>query len=313
MKYDKYLDQSYAEKEELSIDYLFEVLFGYSYMELRLTERPNADRTDKNLVAAGRAFKVLNNWVCLKIDLTEDNRCQPHTFFAWIRDEAIVLRLKDLVPEYTWPERAARFMEAVLNAHKYPGGAAALKFVRRKDFWEIGFESVEFFKHQKGLTYLQFLLTHPSKSYSCLELSQLAPAYDEVCTKFFEKNPEHVAPVPEGPEEGARKLKQDIAEMQRELQEAEDGFRPDVDLLRGQLDEMAKYYDSLYDHKDRPRNAGSQNEKARSAVSKAMRTAIAEVSKALPKLEPILNRISLGRRPEYSPEQQPVKVFVGPS
>jgi hypothetical protein len=311
MKYDRYLDQSYAKKEELSIDYLFEVLFGYSYMELRLTERPSADRTDKTLVAAGKAFKFFNDLVRLEVDITEDNCCNLHALFSWIDADAIPLKLQDRVPEYQWPDRAARFMEAVLNAHKYPGGAAALKFVRRHDYWEIGFEKVKHFKHKKGLIYLQFLLTHPSKSYSCLELSQLVSVYDEVCTKSFEKNPEHYAPPPERLEDMAIIMKRNMGEMQRELQAAEEGFSPDVDLLRGQLGEELKLYNSLYDLKGRPRNAGSNDERARSAVSKTLRGAKVELLKALPELESILNRISLGLRPEYSPGQHPVEVFVG--
>ncbi len=313
MEYDKYTDRLYAENESLDIDRIFKIIFGYTYIELRLTEIPNADRTDKNLVAAGRAFKILNGWGMQRFKTAEDNMYPLYEYFAWIRDEAIVLRLKERVPGYEWPTRAARFMEAVLNAHKYPGGAAALKFVRRHDFWEIGFENVKHFKHQKGLIYLQFLLTHPSKSYSCLELTQLVPIYNEVSARLFEKNPDYSAEAPERHEDMAIKMKQDMAAMERELQKAEEGFRPDVDTLREELHSMAKAYNSLYDIKGRPRKAGSPPEKARSAVSKAIQRAKDELLEALPEMEPILNRVSLGICPEYSPGRQPVEVFVSPA
>jgi hypothetical protein len=313
MQYDKYTDQLSAQNESIHIDYVWEVLFGYSYMKLRLTERSDAPSTDKTLVYAGKAFKILNGWTAQRFGSTKDNMYKLGEFFSWIRDEAIVLRLKDRVPEYEWPERAAQFMGQVLNAQKYPKGLTALKFVRRADFWEIGFENLKHFKHQKGMAYIQFLLTHPSKSYSCHDLLRIQPTYDALCTKFFEKNPEYAAPAPEEPDENAIIMKQDLAEMQRELEEAEDNSSLDVDTIRDELNERAQRFNSLYDHKCRPRNTGSQDDKARGAVSKAIKASITKISKALPELKPVLSGISLGMHIEYSPGLHPVEVFVAPA
>jgi hypothetical protein len=133
-----------------------------------------------------------------------------------------------------------------------------------------------------------------------------------VCRQFFEKNPEHTAPSPEEPEEIARQLKADLTEMQRELQEAEDNYSPDVDILREEVMKTEKYYNALYDNKGRPRDVGSQDEKARKAVAKTLKEAKDILLKELPELEPILKMVSSGLHLKYSPEDHPIDIFTGP-
>ena len=313
MEYDKYGDKLRAQNKSMYIDGIWEILFGYSYVKLRLAEGADENHTDKKLVYAGRAFKLLNLWVILKFDSAKDNIYPLKEFFSWIDEDAIFEKIQSEVPEYEIPERATEFMTYVRDAQKYPlNVGSALKFIRKAEFWEIGFEKIEFFKHRKGLTYLQFLLSHPHESYSCHALLQVEPAHDEVCRQFFEKNPEHTAPSPEEPEEIARQLKADLTEMQRELQEAEDNYSPDVDILREEVMKTEKYYNALYDNKGRPRDVGSQDEKARKAVAKALKGAKDVLLKDLPELEPILSKVSSGLNLEYSPKHHPVEIITGP-
>jgi hypothetical protein len=313
LEYDKYTDQLYARKKSLHIDYIYEILFGYSYATLRLAEGADESNTDKELVYAGRAFKLLNGWAILEFGLTEDNMCQLDDFFSWIDDEAIFEKIQSKVPEYEIPERANEFMGYVRDAQKNPLNVdSALKFIRRADFWEIGIQVTKHFRHKKGLTYLQFLLSHPRKSYSCYELQQIELGHDGLAKRHFGKDTKHTAPPPESIEENARAMIIEMAEMQRELEKAKEDFSPDEAIIERDLSKHTEIYNSLYDNKGRPRNAGSQDEKARRAVTKALKEAKDALLKELPELKPILNKVSSGLHLEYSPEEHPIEVLVNP-
>jgi hypothetical protein len=313
LEYDKYTDQLYARKKSLHIDYIWEVLFGYSYAELRLAEEADERDTDKNLVYAGRAFKILNGWAILKFDSAEDNIYPLEEFFSWIDKDGIFEKIQSEVPEYEIPERANEFMGYVRDVQKYPLNVdSALKFIRRAEFWEIGIQVTKHFRHKKGLTYLQFLLSHPSKSYSCHELQQIELGHDGLANRHFDKDPEHTAPPPESIEENARIMKEEMAEMQRELEKAKEDHRPDVATIEKALSEQAQLYNSLYGNKGRPRDAGSQDEKARKAVAKTLKEAKDILLKELPELEPILKMVSSGLHLKYSPEDHPIDIFTGP-
>jgi hypothetical protein len=190
---------------------------------------------------------------------------------------------------------------------------SALVFLRRADFWEIGIQETKHFRHRKGLTYLQFLLSHPRKDYPCHELQKMESVYERSANRHFENDPEYVTPPLESIEENAKTMKEDMAELQRKLDEAKNNNSfVDAEFIEKELYETAKFYDRLYDMDGRPRDPGSQDEKARKAVGKALKEAKDAILKDLPYLEPILNMVTSGEKLGYSPPDQPIEVLTSP-
>lgn len=189
----------------------------------------------------------------------------------------------------------------------------ALIFLRRADFWEIGIQETKHFRHKKGLTYFHFLLSHPRKNYSCHELQQIELGYEVSAKRHFEKDPEYIAPLPEKIEENAKILKKEIAEILKELEEAKENNSPDVDLLEKEFNKFAKLYKQLYDKEGRPRNVGSQDEKVRKAVGKALKDAKNAILKELPDLEPILKNVTSGKKLGYFPDDNQIEILTSPS
>ena len=165
------------------------------------------------------------------------------------------------------------------------------------------------------MTYLQFLLSHPGENYSCYELQQIELGYEDSSQRHFEKdtkNIKHIAPPPESIEENAKIMKVEMAEMQREMKEAKDNNSPDVDILERALNEQAKLYNFLYDNKGRPRDSGSQDDKARKAVTKALKEARDAIVKELPYMEDMLSEVKPGLKIVYLPQNQPVELLTSP-
>ena len=86
----------------------------------------------------------------------------------------------------------------------------------------------------------------------------------------------------------------------------------DAEFIEKELYETAKFYDRLYDMDGRPRDTGSQDEKARKAVGKALKEAKDAILKDLPYLEPILNMVTSAEKLGYSPPDQPIEVLTSP-
>jgi hypothetical protein len=116
----------------------------------------------------------------------------------------------------------------------------ALVFMRKADFLEIGIQERKYFQHKKGLTYLQFLLSHPGKNYSCYDLQQIELGYENSAQRHFEKDTEYSPPPPESIEENAKIMKMEMAEMQREMKEAKDNNSPDMPILERELNEQTE-------------------------------------------------------------------------
>jgi len=227
---------------------------------------------------------------------------------GWLNDEGVEVstEVKELIGRYAKEETTISGNEEIHNDTE----REALIFLRKADFWEIGIQETKHFRHKKGLSYLQFLLLHPRKNYSCHEIQQIELGYEVSAKRHFEKDPEYVAPPSESIEENAKKMKEDIAEMKRALDEAKGHNSPDVTILERELNEDVKLYNQLYDNCGRPRNVGSQDEKVRKAVGKALREAKDAILKELPDLEPILDKVTSGKELGYFPEDQPIEVFT---
>ena len=131
-----------------------------------------------------------------------------------------------------------------------------------------------------------------------------------MCENSFEKdtkNIKHIAPPPESIEENAKIMKVEMAEMQREMKEAKDNNSPDVAILEKELNEQAELYNSLYDNKGRPRDSGSQDDKARKAVTKALKEARDAIVKELPYMEDMLSEVKPGLKIVYPSTPADVK------
>ena len=229
-------------------------------------------------------------------------RVDRSSFLTW--HKANRERIRDILPN--WADGLCSYNENLFD------NLSALAFMRKADFWEIGIQERKYFKHKKGLTYLQFLLSHPRKYYSCHELQQIELGYENSAQRHFEKDPEYITPPPESIEENAKIMKVEMAEMQRELEEAKDNNSPDVDILERALNEQAKLYNFLYDNKGRPRDSGSQDNKARKAVTKALNEARDAIVKELPYMEDMLSEVKPGLKSVYFPKNQPVEILTSP-
>jgi hypothetical protein len=233
-------------------------------------------------------------------------RVDRSSFLTW--HKANRKKIRDILPN--WADGLCSYNENLFD--NLIAVESALVFMRKADFWEIGIQERKYFRHKKGLTYLQFLLSHPGKNYSCYELQQIELGYENSAQRHFEKDPEYITPPPESIEENAKIMKVEMAEMQRELEEAKDHNSPDVAILERELNEQAKLYNSLYDHKGRPRDSGSQDNKARKAVTKALKDARDAIVKELPYMEDMLSEVKPGLKIVYLPQNQPVELLTSP-
>jgi len=217
-------------------------------------------------------------------------------------------KIRDILPY--WAEDLCCFNENLFG--KLIAVESSLVFYRNADFWEIGIKKTKLFRHKKGLAYLQFLLLHPGKDYSCRELQQIELGHESLTVRRFEKNSDHIALPPESVEENAKIMKEDMAEAQREIEDAKNNNSLDVAILEKELIEQAKLYHSLYDNKGRPRNLGDQNEKSRKSVTKALKDAKDVIVKELPYTKDILSEVKFGTRVVYMPQGQPVEILTSP-
>jgi hypothetical protein len=223
--------------------------------------------------------------------------------------------IKDVSNEIS---RKHRFIETGINPNKEPATSAsevdsgpALTFIRESDYWSIGIREIKRIKHMAGLTYLQFLLTHPGKSYSCHSLQHMESQTDDAMGRIFDIDRDYIAPPPEAVDDGAKKMKQEMAEMQRDIATAETEQQLDVGLLKETLDTKAKLYNSLYDRSGRPLDSSSPDTKARKNVGNALTRAKNKIIKELPELKSLLAKdIKGGHTLTYIPAGLPVETVI---
>lgn len=309
MEYDKYTDQLYARKKSLHIDYIYEILFDYSYEDLRLAEGADEKNTDKKLVYAGRAFKLLNGWAIQKFDSTEDNMYQLDDFFSWIDEEEIFEKIQSEVPEYEVPERATEFMAHVRDAHKHmepdPIAESEYSFKKNGDVWEIIYEGkkLPLIVDQAGLPYIHLLLKGDLYSpyglckalYTISEKTKLlADEKSQAATTEIDKFPGEILDRKSIASLSKRKSKlQEIREEADEgghakaVEDAEDEIRA----IDGQL--------KIGTYRGKTKGFGNKNSKA---VSKAIDRAIKAIKKYDIKLaEHLKANISKGKQLLYRP------------
>lgn len=192
--------------------------------------------------------------------------------------------------------------EVALNTPSKPNKLAAFHFTnnifqKRGDIWQISFEGMCVqLTEVKGFINVQQLLTHPGQPVHCAELMEIKvtstgePVLDKKAKQSYRKK---------------------ILDLQQEIAQAES----DNDL--GRLQSKQEEYERIVDHlsssiglNGRIRHAGNPIEKARSAVTWRIRSAISKIEQEHPSLgKHLTNAIRTGTFCSYEPEK-PVKWVV---
>ncbi len=168
---------------------------------------------------------------------------------------------------------------------------AETQFVFKNNIWDIRFKGTSILlKDAKGLHDIHKLMTSPAKEFHCMELmgSTLedgsgSPVLDEKAKADYHQR---------------------IADLQSEMTEAEEMNDS------GRLENLRKEYDAILDHlssslgfKGKTREAGSAAEKARSAITWRIRSAMKKIQDVHPELaQHLKNSINTGTFCSYNPE-----------
>lgn len=181
-----------------------------------------------------------------------------------------------------------------------PGSLGALRAVFRKDgeLWTLAFEGqVARLVEVKGFGDLAKLLARPGVELHCLELAERA----------VEAAPGDVILD----ERARRDIRERAAELQRAIDEAEAAHDlARAERAREELDQLIEALTGAVGLRGRPRRLGSAAERARSAVTWRIRSAIRKIAAAHPRLGRHLdNAVRTGHFCAYQPEQ-PVAWYV---
>jgi hypothetical protein len=187
-----------------------------------------------------------------------------------------------------------RLQGADLTETETPGSLDALRAVFRKDgeLWTLAFEGqLARLVEVKGFADLTKLLARPGVEVHCLELADRAG----------EASPGDVILD----ERARREIRARAADLQHEIDEADAGH----DLARSQraraeLDQLVDALTGAVGLRGRARRLGSAAERARSAVTWRIRSAIRKIAAAHPRLGRHLdNAVRTGHFCAYQPEQ----------
>lgn len=169
--------------------------------------------------------------------------------------------------------------------------AKSTQFIFRENVWDICFKDKNILlKDAKGLHDIYTLISSPGKEFHCMELMGAIVDDGSNVTSLDAK--------------AKAEYHHRISELQSEITEAED--MNDV----GRLEKLRREYDAILDHlssslglKGKSREVGSTAEKARSAITWRIRSALKKVEKAHPDLfQHLSNSINTGTFCSYKPE-----------
>jgi hypothetical protein len=309
LEYHKYEDELRAQNKSMHIDGIWEILFDYSYVDLRLAEGADENHTDKKLVYAGRAFKILNGWAILKFNSTEDNIYQLDDFVSWIDEEEIFEKIQSEVPEYEIPERAIEFMVHVRDAHKHmepdPIAESEYSFKKNGDVWEVIYEGkkLPLIVDQVGLPYIHLLLKGDLYSpyglckalYTISEkMKLLADEKSQAATTEIDKFPGEILD-----RKSIASLTKRKSELQDIREEADEGGHAEaVEAAEDEIQEIDGQL-KLGTYRGKTKGFGNKNSKT---ISKAIDRAIEAIRKYDIKLaEHFKANISKGERLLYRP------------
>jgi len=197
-----------------------------------------------------------------------------------------------------------------------------LVFRRNGETWQVGFEDVKNIKHSYGMTYIQFLLSHPNNYFPCLDLELTENRMEDLTSskKFLSKDEDYnksdenhgvnKSKEKQDIDESFLKLKEELLEAKNAAEQAEEEGRPDAGVLREEYQPLLKYFEALYDKNGNLLEDMNEEEKARKRVCRAIETARKMITRHHPDLEDILKHIKLGNSPIFNPPVDSPKLEI---
>jgi TolB-like protein len=176
-------------------------------------------------------------------------------------------------------------------AHPAGPGAADATFRRDGDVWKITFDGLAVqLTGQKGFHDLARLLVRPGQEVHCLELANRPDAGGESDRVLDER--------------ARREIQERVRDLQREIDEADRlNDRSRSECAREELDQIAEALSGALGLGSRSRRLGSGAERARSAVTWRIRSAIKKIAATHPRLGRHLeNSLRTGTFCAYQPE-----------
>ena len=237
-----------------------------------------------------------------------------------LRDYALLLRQRagpDDLPAASAALAEARAiavdcgMTKLLAALDQPGQpdqpTSALTLNREDDFWLIGYADARArVPDSLGLHYLDLLVRHPGRDLAALDLVRLAAATGPAAASAPDDGLHDASEAPAGPilDQHARTAyRQRLTDLDEELAEAEQWHDTErASRLRAEKDFLVRELAAATGLGGRPRQLGSDSERARLNVTRAIRSAIARIRDRAPAAADHLDQaVRTGTRCSYSP------------
>ena len=210
------------------------------------------------------------------------------------------------------PRHSQGFMDTlpVFRSHRSPLFThEKFVFSRRGDYWVIGYRrTVAFFKATRGLQDLALLLGNPGREFHVCELVGRGIGKPLLLGKG--KRVKHASqdglqsdlgPILDA--QAKAEYKRRLDDLRRDMEEAErfnDTARAERD--REEVDALAGQLAAAVGSGGRNRRIGSEAERARSAVTKRIKSSIKRIGQAIPSLGGhLLTRVKTGYFCSYSP------------
>jgi tetratricopeptide (TPR) repeat protein len=197
-------------------------------------------------------------------------------------------------------------LAALVRGDESGGGVAippprGSTFRRDGEMWTIthGGELL-YLKDAKGLHYLAHLLRHPGQDVHVLDLVAVATRRDDADARRYLKSADAGAAL-DRPARAADRAR--LAELREELAEAEQfADRGRIERTRGEIEFLTDQLASAVGLGGRERRTGQASERARAAVTQAIRSTLKKITEAIPALQALLaDRMHTGTHCRYEP------------
>ena len=182
-------------------------------------------------------------------------------------------------------------------------------FIRQGDYWTIRYQKhVAILKATRGLHYLALLLRHPGREFHVCELvgqvigrPSLLGKGGQATGAWQGRFLSDAGPILDA--QAKAEYKHRLADLRIELEEAERFNDPThAERARGEMNALAEQLASAVGLGGRNRRVGSEAERARSAVTKRIKSSIKRIGKAIPSLgSHLAARIKIGCFCSYNP------------
>jgi hypothetical protein len=187
------------------------------------------------------------------------------------------------------------------------------RFSREGDYWTMGVgETTVRLKHLRGFTYIGHLLRRPGVDVHVFDLVDLADGVTLERGQVVHRDAGDGGPVLD--DTARAEVKARLRELDEELAEAEEANDLGrIERYRAEIERLADYLTAASGLGGRDRGAATQANRARIAVAKAIRIALARIAAQSPDLARHLERtIDTGTFCSYVPDpRQPIDWMVG--